>query len=194
MNIRLNLLSPDKKAKFINLAGFLFVKELLEMVIFTATILAMAFMMGWIIISETLQNLVASSLANNREQPTVNKDIRQINWLTREIVAAGQNNNQVLPKIVELATSLPAGIKLSAISLDNLTGEVTIDGTAQNRDILIDYQKVIKSLSWIADSRAPASQLLQKENINFEIRAQIKNIGVIKKNTPKAQANDSLTN
>lgn len=174
MTLRLNLLPPQKKTGLAATIRYLFAKEMLELTIFTCALLAIAHLLSWFVLTQTLNDLASTSLLVNRELPTVNQEIRAINTLTREIGFAGNGYAPVTPVIGGLAAALPPDIQITALTIDNKTGAVSISGAAKTRGALIGYQKIIGALSWLEGLNAPASQLLQKENIAFEIKARLK--------------------
>ncbi|KKW33891.1 MAG: hypothetical protein UY79_C0010G0008 [Parcubacteria group bacterium GW2011_GWA2_53_21] len=153
---------------------YLFAKEMLEFTIFTCALLATAHLLSWFVLAQTLNDLAATSLLVNRELPTVNQEIRAINALTREIGLAGAGFAPLTPRIVDIASALPPEIRLTALTIDNNTGAISLAGIATTRAAFLDYQKIISVLPWLEGVNTPASQLFQKENISFEIRAHLK--------------------
>lgn len=172
--LRLNLLPPQKKTGLAAVIRYLFAKEMLEFTIFTCALLAIAHLLSWFVLTQTLNDLASTSLLVNRELPTVNQEIRAINALTREIGLAGKGYAPVTPVINGLAAATPPDIRITALAIDNNSGAVSISGVARTRAALIDYQKILGTLPWLEGFNAPASQLLQKENIAFDIRALLK--------------------
>lgn len=153
---------------------FLFIKEMLEFTIFTCAIIAIANLLGWLILTQTLHDLATSSLLVNRESPAVNQNIRRINTLTKEVVFASAGYIPFTPYVITLAQNLPKNISLSALNIDRGDGIVSLSGVAKTRAALLDYQKTIATIPWLENPTTPTSQLFQKENIAFEIRAHIK--------------------
>ena len=58
--------------------------------------------------------------------------------------------------------------------MDYRVQTLVITGTALTRSALLRYQDTLNGISWITQVETPASQLFQKENINFEFRAKLK--------------------
>lgn len=173
MILRLNLLPTEKKTKFASTVRFLFAKEMLEYVIFTCAVLAIANLLGWFILTETLTNLAAASLLTSREFPGVNQDVRRINALTKELALASDGYVQLTPRLVEIAGALPPEIRLTAVSLDRGTGTLVVSGVAKTRAALLTYETTVKGYPWVEKVTSPTSQLFQKENINFELKAHL---------------------
>jgi len=182
MSLRLNLLSPDKKKNFGVVMRFLFIKEMMEFVIFTVSILAMMYLFAWWVITQAMSDVVSSALLINREAPPINRDIAEMNNKTRNVYLSSQDFAQLTTKIVEFATALPGDIKIAGIDLDRKNNKVVISGTASTRDALLNFQRIVTEITWIQGVTAPNSQLFQKENINFEIRGTLGGLPALKKN------------
>ncbi|MBI5729373.1 MAG: PilN domain-containing protein [Candidatus Magasanikbacteria bacterium] len=174
MTLRLNLLPPQKKTGLAAMVRYLFAKEMLEFTIFTCALLATAYLSSWYVLSQALNDLASSSLLVNRELPTVNQEIRRINTLTKEIGLSGAGYAPVTPYIIQIASTLPPAIRLTSLTIDTGSGAVGIAGMAKTRAAFLDYQKILSASPWLEGVNTPTSQLFQKENVNFEIRARLK--------------------
>jgi Tfp pilus assembly protein PilN len=175
MNIKeFNLLSPGRRVRLGKLIRFLFVKELLEFVMFGAAILAIAHIFGWLILVGTLQNLVNSSLLVGRETPPFTEEIREINKLTNNIKKAGKDYVPTTPLVLDVVRTLPPGVRLVTFDLDMTEKTLVLTGVATTRQDLLGYQETLKEIEWVKSVKAPASQLFEKENLSFEIRAEVR--------------------
>lgn len=178
MNIHLNLLPVVKKNRLEYLINFLLTKDILELVIIIASVLAATLIWSWIFLENDFANLAASATAVNREYYTYNQDVKKINDLVRNINLANQNFIPITPRAKELINSLPNDIKINSIQVDRRAQTLIITGTALTRSALLHYQDVLNGISWITQVETPASQLFQKNNINFEFRAKLKNLAL----------------
>lgn len=175
MNLKLNVLSPKRKARLTTLVRFLFTKELLEFVVFTCALLAITHLLGWLVLTDELHDLAASSLLVNRGYPTINKDVHDINTLTKNISITGARYVPLSPLLLKLITTLPSTIKISSLSIDRASQTLVLLGTAETRDALLHFQTVMETLPDLGPITVPTSQLLQKANITFELHAPLKN-------------------
>lgn len=174
--IRLNLLPPPKRERLARVVRFLFLRELLEYLVFTSAVVGMVQLVGWLILTSVMQDLIQSSLLINRDSPKANQEIRQTNLLLKELAAAGAAYAPLTPRLTELAESLPPDIKLTALKLNRVDGSLLLAGTALSRAALLNYQQELRRYSWISQISVPTSQLFQKENIPFELRATLKGL------------------
>lgn len=186
LNTTLNLLSKQKRWRLEHLTKFIFVRDILEIVLLIYTMLAIILLWSWIVLQEDFNNLAESSTLVNREYSRYNQEIRDVNNLIKDLNKTSQIYLPITPKLSEIIQTLPKDIKLSAINIDRGLNNVTISGTALTRDALLVYQEQLKKISWLEKFETPTSQLFQKENINFEMRAKLKNTEPLKpQNQPR---------
>lgn len=169
----LNLLSPAKKARLRSLIKFLFLREHLELFVLTVTLLAIMHLVGWLMLSRLFSDLAASTLLINRDFANYNQEIRRLNQLVKTLDRSSRDFVLLSPILWELASILPATVELHAITVDRVAGQLVLLGTAKTRETLLTYQSQLGALSWLKEVNAPPSQLLQKENIDFKIRAAL---------------------
>jgi Tfp pilus assembly protein PilN len=192
MNIDLNLLPVAKKGRLEYIVNFLLIKDILELIILIGSVLASTLIWSWVFLEKDFAILAESAAAINREYYTYNQDVKNINNLVRSVNLANQNFTPITPKLKELISSLPYDIKINSLNINRPAQTLTISGTALTRSALIHYQDVLNQIPWITKVETPASQLFQKENINFEFKAQLKNFSL--KSTPAAPAKKPVIN
>ena len=178
MNIDLNLLPVAKKNRLDYIINFLLIKDTLYLIIFISSILAATLIWSWIFLENDFSNLAKSAASVNRQYYTYNQDVKNINNLVRNINLANQNFVPVTPRAKELINSLPNDIKINSLQVDRRAQTLIITGTALTRAALLRYQDILNKISWITQVETPASQLFQKDNINFEFRAKLKNLAL----------------
>ncbi len=178
MTIGLNLLPEEKKERLLALLRFLFIKNILEIVIIICAIMAAALIWGWFLLAGEYQNLSVSASLVDRGFTSRNQDIRRANKVIRAVERSSQGYAPVLDKFLELADALPPGIKLNSLNLNREASNMSLVGTALNRQALLDFRETLKKFFWIASVEAPESLLEQKENINFELNAKIKDFAI----------------
>ncbi len=195
LQLRLSLLSPSKKQLLHKLVRFLFTKELLEIVIFTCSLLAITHLVGWLILTQTVVDLAQSSLIVNRAVPAYAQNINHTNKIIKDVFAAGQDFDLLSARIITLANAQPNDIRLTSLEIDRDRSMVLIDGVAATRDSLLAYEKILSSIPWLTDVSAPASQLFEKENVGFELQMKLKVVPKLRplpQSTPTVHADTSI--
>jgi len=185
---RINLLPPSKKSLLEKLVKFIFFKEMVEVILLVAAFLSVILLWSWFALQIQFNDLSQSSMLVNREYSHYNQEIRKLNSLIRQFNTANKSFAPLTPKLSEIITKLPADIKLNSLSIDRKNNLVIISGVAKTREALLSYQSSLKDYSWLDSVQTPTSQLFQKENVNFEIKASPKNFPSLNDNQPKRPA------
>ncbi|PIT87729.1 MAG: hypothetical protein COU31_01300 [Candidatus Magasanikbacteria bacterium CG10_big_fil_rev_8_21_14_0_10_40_10] len=174
MDLKLNLLPPDKKNRLKNLISFIFSKHILEIILIGCCVIAMALIWSWVVLQEGFSELIASSYSVNKEYLSYNQEIKKINIHINGVQKASQNFWPTLPYITQIAQNLPADIKLTALYCDFDNKKMELQGVAKTRDDLVNYQEKLKEISWLGETNTPLSKLFQKNDISFEFKTSLK--------------------
>jgi len=174
MELKINLLPPNKKSRLKKTINFVFTKYLLLVTLGTAAFLGMVLLWGYITVvdqfaqlSQSAVNLSRSSSLHNQQARTANRTVREFNLSNNNFVALS-------PYLVEIAQALPGDVKLSMLEINREKQTLSIAGTALTRTALLNYQKILQQTSWAEMAQIPTTQLLQKTNIGFEYHAKLK--------------------
>ncbi|MFA5770921.1 MAG: hypothetical protein WC894_05510 [Patescibacteria group bacterium] len=189
LSSRINLLPPSKKELLNKLVKFIFFKEIIEIILLVVAFLSVILLWSWFALQTQFNDLSQSAMLVTREYSHYNQEIRKLNILVKQFNTANKSYTPLTPKILELIGKLPNNIKINSLSINRKTNIITISGIAKTREILLAYQASLKDYSWINSVQTPTSQLFQKENVNFEIKANLKDLPDLNGNQPKKLIN-----
>lgn len=188
---QLNLLSPNKKIKLRRLVQDIFIKEILEVIMFTVSVLSIFFLIGWITLIGFMTTLAASTTAINSDANTHNQQIVQVNSAIHKIIAVSSDFVPLTPYLMELANNLPNDIRLNSLRISRTDQAIYISGVAKTRDVLLNYQNNLDKITWISNFNIPPSQLFQKDNVGFEVRGKLGDLFKLKTNQAVKKVNST---
>lgn len=172
--LSLNLL-PDKQRQYLRLFLWLtWLKNVLTYAFFVLVVLVAFLLLVYNVLVEESQNLAERTAAVNRSYSTYSAQIAEINKKIQGLIFSGEKYRLLSPRFFEMMNGVPADIKLRSLEMDIAGDTLALFGTAQTRTGLLNYEQVLKDLSWVEKVDLPKSQLLQKENIGFQITLTIK--------------------
>lgn len=174
LNSTLNLLPPPKRKSVAAMLKFLFIKGMLEMIILVGAIVATILLWSWLVLLEEYNNLSVSAVQISRGSSSRNQEIRQLNKSIFDLERSGAGFTIVSIKITDIANILPPNVTLRTFNLNRRANQIELWGTADSRPSLLAFEDSLRKISWVEEIQAPASRLLQKENINFELRIKVK--------------------
>ena len=174
MILNLNLMPQIKKRELslltrINLIKNFFMQTFNLLLVFLCFLLIFYYNLD-----QQLENLNKSRSLVNNSFVEYNKEIRALNKNISSINIAGQHYHELTPKFLQLVETVPENIKLSSVSLALDKKALFIPGIAKDRDALLNYGDTLRKIPWIKNVDIPKSQLLQKENISFNIGIEMR--------------------
>lgn len=181
MNINLNLLSSEKKNRIEYILKVFLIKDIVELFLLMVAILSATLVWSWVFLENDFAKLSASAVSVNQSFYSDNKETKNVNSLLKEIGVATKNFSPLTPKLKDLVSSLPSDVKLQSLRLDNGSQTITLNGTAQSRSSLLSFQENLNKIPWLTNLETPVSQLFQKQNIDFEFKAKLKQEKDVKK-------------
>ena len=170
----INLLPDNKKTNLKTLVQFIFARDLLEMSLLFYTLLATVFIWSWLTLLDEYNNTAQSSTLVSRENSARSQTVRENNNILRQFNRSATGYVVLTPKLTEIISTLPVDIKLSAVNFGQGQKQLLLSGTARTRLALLNYEKIVRGYTWLQNVSTPISQLFEKENISFEIKAELK--------------------
>ena len=114
-----------------------------------------------------------NKIANSKTDITVST-VDEINKKLGEVSNMQRNEINWLNLLELISNNTSNDIKYSRISMDK-TGGLVLAGQSKTRDGLIKIKKFLDEAPFLSDIDFPISNLLEKDDINFNITAKIKN-------------------
>ncbi len=174
MPLRLNLLSPEKRALIERLVYAQFTRNTVELFVFILAIVGIMFLGGNWFLEDHLNDLSMNLTLVSHEQVKKNTRIQSINTiLLRTDVLQKQYTmwSQIIPP---LTNAIPKNIILKNMTIDIPGKTITLAGTAQTRNDLLLLQTELQKLPLIASVTIPLDQLTSKEHPSFSLLVLMK--------------------
>ncbi|PLX26598.1 hypothetical protein C0581_04160 [Candidatus Parcubacteria bacterium] len=171
--IRLNLLSPSKKAHLKRMSHFQFIKSIFEILLITTSVLAMILLGSQTVLQTYFAELTENVVAVNNEHVEETREILRINKLLEEVQQVQKGYIAWTPLVAEIASSTPHGVTLSNFNIDMSSKKMTLSGYAETRDIFLQFQDELRGISFVSSINSPLSDLTKPEDIAFNITASL---------------------
>lgn len=172
MEIKLNLIPPSRKEEIAKNNNFkLAIRIEILLTIIFVIFLAVLFFFQYII------NLNLSSLAaayeKNENLPKYNKikdydgQFEQVNSLTGEVLSVKRSQLYWTILFIKLNGVVFSGITINSLSTQDYL--ITLKGTAKSRSDLILFKEKLDNEQCFSNVDLPISDLVNKDNVNFQI-------------------------
>lgn len=156
------------------MALFIFFKNVLEIGLVVVTFAAVVLIGGRWFLQNYFNDLTEQLVVVSNQKSDVNQRIKHVNHVVKDISLMQKEYASWSPTIRDVAVAIPANISMESMIFDRELQVYTFTGIAKTRTDLLDFQKKLQGLPFIAKVELPLSQLTEKENIPFIITAGVK--------------------
>ena len=170
LNLISNELKKDNKLKAI----FESIKKILAILIIAVSIYAILILFAKLYlqinfvktINET--SLITGSIKSNDDKvKIINNQLKAIADIQSETVLWSY-------LLERLSKDIKSDIKIENLKLSMKNNTISLRGLAKTRESLLDLKAILENKNCFSDINLPIKNLLEKNNINFEISAKIK--------------------
>lgn len=171
--LTLNLISLEQKKEIKQKRIFEIIKKIFGVLIIIFSTFAIALLLVKLALQINFVNTVWSTTLVSKNSRGNNMKITDIN---RKISAVSniQNDFRQWSILIEnLANTAGQGISFSAVNIDGEKKTIIISGVAELREDLLNFKEKLEKSPSFRDVEFPMQNILQKENISFEIKAKL---------------------
>lgn len=171
--LTLNLVSAEQKKeiKLRHLYGF--IKKISLALIIIAVIIAIILLAAKIVLQFKFNDIVEQTTLVTKNNQGYNSKVREINGKLNFIAKIQDDYIPWSNLIKKLAEITPADINFSYLKLNAQDKTISLKGKAKFRDSLLDFKDEMAANPVFQDIDFPIKNILEKENIDFEINAKL---------------------
>ena len=172
--INLNIISRELKKEINTKAIYLSYKNLLAIIFITLTFYASAYLVCLLVLQIHFVETVKDTSLIPRGGENYSTQVRQLNNAITNIESIQSeytNWSYLLESIHKLSGQ---NITINNISVNKNNKEITLCGIAATRDSLLQLKERLEDLNYFTEINLPIKNLLEKENISFDINSSFK--------------------
>jgi len=171
LNIAPNNLKKEIKLSSINTR----LKNVYEILIILLSFYAIILLIMYLVLNvHFIQTVNETTQLTKSSENNVN-DVREINNLINYIDTIQENSVKWSYLLKFLKTNTPPSINYSKILINKNENNVVLVGHSETRDNLLSLKTSMEEAGFFNEIDFPIKNLLEKNNINFEIKAIFKN-------------------
>lgn len=167
--ITLNLISEEFKYKLKLKKSFLRMESFLCLIFIFFVLAGIIFIFTKNMLQKNFNELVSLNSLVVEDSPKI---IKEINDLNLKINTADDIQKKFIPWseiLTDFTKTVPSQVEIHSIKIDNKNW--IIAGEAKNREILLEFKGGLEKSKYFSEIKSPITNLLQKENIEFELLA-----------------------
>jgi len=172
--ININIISPREKKNVVSIKAYYIIKKIIfylfSLLLIVATVLGFTYLLlknNKLSVEQQLEQ--EKLIAQEAKLSSTEEIIKELNSQLKTVEQIQGKYILWTNLIKDFSNSVPDGIELHTTLIDRITKQVKITGLAQNREILLSFQETMKEFTYFDNVVYPISNLIEKENINFEI-------------------------
>ena len=141
--------------------------------IIAAVTIAMTLLAAKLILQNNFKNIIEQTTLVAETSQVHNVKMQDINFQMSQISQIQSDFVEFSLLIEDLATKTPENIALSNVKINRVPPSINISGYADTREELLSFKKNLEDSPIYFDIKFPLQNILQKENINFEMSAKL---------------------
>ena len=172
--LTLNIISQELKKEIKLKAIFQLLKKSLSILIIIISIYAIVILIAKLILQIHFVRTIQETTLVTKSTENYSKKVKDID---KQLNYIGNIQNEAIDwsYLVEyIAQNTKDDIKFSQIKLDKENETVYLRGKADTRENLLLLKETLDDSTYFSDIEFPIQNLLEKNNINFDIRAKLK--------------------
>lgn len=176
--ITLNLLAPEKKQGLRLTQLYQMIKNLIILILFLTIIIAIVLLLTKMTLQNHFNKIVAETTLITKYVDIFNKDIKEFN---RHLESVEKIQKEYIPWtdfFINFTHLVPDDISIDTIAINK--SKILITGLARTREKLLEFEDNLKNSNLFSEVAIPLKNLLKKEDIDFDIKAEI-NLTELKK-------------
>ena len=171
--LTLNLLSRDLKKQTELNRIYKLVKKISNILLVTAFMVVIMLVTAKYILQYYYKQVTDYNILVAENDQNYNIKANKINSQLNVVTNIQKNFIGWSYLIKDLINETPTGITFSNIAMAKDRGTIKITGRADSRDNLLTFEQNLKDSKIYSNINLPIKNILQKENINFEIKANL---------------------
>lgn len=171
--ITLNLLSDGLKKKIKIRRIYIILKKIDYVLILALLVISISLLTAKIILKNYFNKVVEQTTLVTKNSQGYNDKVREINS-NINYLSQIQNDFTTWSEILkDIAERTPSNITLSSLKLSKDSKLIKIRGRAATREVLLSLKDNLENSPYIENVEFPLKNILEKENIDFEISANL---------------------
>lgn len=169
----LNLLSNEKKEELKFRKIYLIGKDFTFVLLIFTILISVILSLSNIILVNTFNNTVSNSYLLGNSDHSFKSDLNEVNKTLAGIKEIQSGFKEYDDLLIEITGYIPENISLTYLSIDSSSNKASFKGRALRREDLLELKNNMENSDIFKNIESPIANLLEKENINFTITADL---------------------
>jgi len=171
--VNLNLLDPILQQKLHREHIILLVRDITAVTFVATAFIAVLLLISRTILSEDLREIIVrANVVSSRHQPVM-RSIQDLNIALKVLDGMSDEFTPWSVWLTDFTKTLGPGNTLTTLSINREDKTMDVTGLSRHRDDLLEFKSKLESSGLAQEIEFPLSNLLSKENVEFEFSATL---------------------
>ncbi len=166
--ITINLSPKEDQITYKQERIFLFIKNSFLLVLIFLIFITIILIGAKVHLEKNLDDLVGSSYISANLTKEIKIKVNNINTRLRQINEIQKDYYEFSKPLIDLGQLIPNNIQITSLNLNKNNMQFSLKGISKTREDLLSLQNNLETSPVFKDIKFPLSNLLVKQNINFE--------------------------
>jgi hypothetical protein len=167
--IRINLLPPRKKKRVATLVKFLFLKHIVETILFFVCLGGVTLLLGLYVLEINYNSFSENFIAVNSGDNKTLQETRKLNTTINQLSSSQKDFIPWSTILEDLTVITPPSITWKSWNFDGMENKALFSGFARNRTDLVTFGEELKKLPWVSASDIPLNDLVAAGESPFQV-------------------------
>src|SRR3989338_9917028 len=174
IKITLNLLSPSQKEYLRYEHAYIYMRTVMWLMLTFTVIISGLLLVARLMLQDNYATVLTTTTLVNDKNKSIDRDIGSLNKSLKEAESIQADFIKCSKIIININNSIPDNVELSYLNLEQKTRLFNLNGKALNRDDFLALKANLEALSYFEELSSPLTNLLLREDVNFEFSGKIK--------------------
>ncbi|KKS84056.1 MAG: hypothetical protein UV57_C0002G0017 [Parcubacteria group bacterium GW2011_GWD2_43_10] len=174
IKIALNLLSPTQKEYLRYERAYLQIRTVMWLMLTFTVIISGLLLVARLMLQDNYATVLTTTTLVNDKNKSIDRDIGSLNKSLKEVESIQADFIKWSKIIIDINKAIPDNVELSYLNLEQKTRLFNLNGKALNRDDFLALKANLEALSYFEELSSPLTNLLLREDVNFEFTGKIK--------------------
>ncbi|HBZ36217.1 MAG: hypothetical protein UV92_C0005G0012 [Parcubacteria group bacterium GW2011_GWA1_43_27] len=174
IKIALNLLSPTQKEYLRYERAYLQIRTVMWLMLTFTVIISGLLLVARLMLQDNYATVLTTTTLVNDKNKSIDRDIGSLNKSLKEVESIQADFIKWSKIIIDINKAIPDNVELSYLNLEQKTRLFNLNGKALKRDDFLALKANLEALLYFEELSSPLTNLLLREDVNFEFTGKIK--------------------
>jgi len=174
IKITLNLLSPAQQEYLRYENAYRHVRTVSWLILTFTVIISSLLLIARLMLQDYYATVLTTTTLVNEKNRSIDRDIAEFNKELKAVETIQADFIKWSNILIDINKAIPANVEIAYLNFEQKTRLFNLNGRALRREDFLTLKKNLESLPYFEEISSPLTNILLKENVNFEFTGKFK--------------------